>query len=168
MLKAKKYPLNTLVAAILVLGISGCSYTPENTNNQLVTEPDSVSLRLATAVDNAAVALQQLAAVEQKRTDSSTVQSIPNAPVQLMRTVTLEWTGPIEPLLIQLADRASYSFQIQGHEPPVPVIVNVTAVEKPVIEVLRDIGLQAGRRADVVVDAERKVVEISYAPAHSG
>ncbi|MGM0423264.1 MAG: DotD/TraH family lipoprotein [Pseudomonadota bacterium] len=171
MFKARKSFAAILTIGVFAFAVSGCSYVPKipkPANNQLATEPDAVSLRLASAVDRASVALEKLAATEQKRSAENTVESIPNAPVQLMRTVTLDWSGPAEPVLAKLADRAGYKFQVQGNEPAVPVIVNVTAVEKPVIEVLRDIGLQAGRQADVVVDAERQVVEISYAPAHSG
>ena len=125
-------------------------------------------MQLASAVDRASASLQTLAAIEQKRTPAFSVSSVPDAPVQLMRTVTLDWTGPIAPLVSQLANRASYKFQIQGNEPAVPVVVSVTAVEKPVIEILRDAGLQAGQRANVVVDAERQIVEINYAPHHGG
>lgn len=166
MFKPRSFLSVLMIAA--VIGVSGCTYIPYNTNNQLAVEPDPVSLRLATAVDRASTALQQLAAVEQKRAGGSTIQSVPQAPVQLMRSVTLDWSGPIAPLVEKLANRAGYRFQVQGDEPAVPVVVNVTAVEKPVIEVLRDIGLQSGQRADIVVDAERQMVEVSYAPQHSG
>lgn len=155
---------NSLVVMCLATLTVGCTSHMVNNNNQLAVEPDKISLQLTSAVDRASAALQTLAAVEQKRTPSHSVAAVPEAPVQLMRTVTFDWTGPVEPVVRKMAERASYKFRIQGDQPPVPVIVNVTAVEKPVIEVLRDIGLQAGNRATVVVDAERQVVEISYAP----
>lgn len=158
----------TLVISSCVIGIAACNPLPPQTQNQIAVEPDSVALRLASAVDRASTALETLAATEQKRAPMVTPDPIPNAPVQLMRTVTLEWTGPIENLAQKLADRASYRFQIQGDEPPVPVIVTVKAVEKPVIEVLRDIGLQAGHRANVIVDAQNQLIEIDYASQHQG
>ena len=63
-----------------------------------------------------------------------------------------------------LADRASYGFQIVGNAPPVPIIVSINVENKPVIEVLRNIGLQLGVRADVTVDSERRMVEVHYGP----
>lgn len=44
-----------------------------------------------------------------------------------------------------------------------PLTVAVDVYQKPLIEVLRDIGLQAGTRADVAVDAQNGVIELSYA-----
>ena len=107
-------------------------------------------------------ALETLASVEQTRTPLASVSPVDNAPRELMRSISVEWTGPIEPLTQRIAERAGYEFLILGMQPPVPVVINVKAVEKPVIDVLRDIGLQSGQRADIVVDAERKIIEVSY------
>lgn len=137
-------------------------------DQQLVAEPDPVALRLASAVDRASAALQTLASVEQARNPNVSIQTAPNAPQELRRTVSVDWVGPIEPLTRSLADRAGYQMQINGDKPPVPVVVSVQAREKSVVEVLRDLGLQAGRRADIVVDPERRVVELNYAPVSGG
>ncbi len=137
-------------------------------DQQLVAEPDPVGLRLAAAVDKASAALQTLASVEQARNPNVSIQTVPNAPRELRRTVSIDWVGPIEPLTRTLADRAGYQVQINGDKPPVPVVVSVKAREKSVVEVLRDLGLQAGRRADIVVDTERRIVELNYAPVSDG
>tara|TARA_B100000686_G_scaffold354937_1_gene468342 strand:- start:4111 stop:4602 length:492 start_codon:yes stop_codon:yes gene_type:complete len=147
---------------------AACNPLPPRVDNQVAVEPDSVSLRLAEAVDRASTALATLAATEQKREPTVTIDPVPKAPVQLMRSISLEWTGPIEPVARQLADRASYRFLVQGEAPPVPVVVDVVAVNKPVIEVLRDIGLQAGQRATVIVDSNQQLIEINYASQHDG
>jgi defect in organelle trafficking protein DotD len=42
--------------------------------------------------------------------------------------------------------------------------VNVDVQNLPVVEFLRDIGLQLGVRSDVKVDAERRMIELHYAP----
>lgn len=158
---------NSLIV-FTALTIAACQPMPPKVQNQVAVEPDSVSLRLAAAVDRASAALETLAATEQQRDPMVTPNPIPKAPAQLMRTVTMEWTGPIENIAQKMADRASYRFRIIGDPPPVPVIVNVTAVETPVIEVLRDIGLQAGHRAVVAVDPQNQMVEVDYASQHSG
>jgi len=59
----------------------------------------------------------------------------------------------------KLADRASYSFISIGDKPPIPLTVNVDAENKPIIDVLRDAGLQLGMRADVKVDSVRQMVK---------
>jgi defect-in-organelle-trafficking protein DotD len=138
--------------------------TTSKVDQQLVAEPDPVALRLASAVDRASAALQTLASVEQARNPGVAVQSVPFAPQELRRTVSVDWVGPIEPVVRRLTDRAGYQMQINGDVPPVPVVVTIRAEEKSVVEVLRDIGLQAGRRANIAVDPDRHVVELNYAP----
>lgn len=148
--------------AFLTLGLAAC--TPmKKLDQQLVAEPDPVSLRLAQAVDKASSALQTLASVEQARTPSAGLQTVPNATQEMRRTVTMDWTGPIEPAIRTLAERAGYQFQVNGNAPPMPIIVSLHSTERSVVEVLRDAGLQAGRRADVAIDPDRRVVELNYA-----
>lgn len=154
--------LSTGVAVSLLLG--ACAM-PVKVDQQLVAEPDPVSLRLASAVDRASAALQTLASVEQARNPALAVQSVPYAPQELRRTVSVSWAGPVEPLARRLADRAGYGFRVNGDVPAVPVVVSVEARQKSVVEVLRDVGLQAGQRADIAVDPEAKIVELNYAPS---
>jgi defect-in-organelle-trafficking protein DotD len=131
---------------------------------QLVAEPDNVAAMLADAADRAANSLEKLAAVDYARSPGVAVGPVSGAPAELRRAISLQWTGPVEQVAQALADRSSYNFLIVGASPPVPIVVEIDAENKPVVEVLRDIGLQMGKRADIRVDAERKVVEIHYAP----
>jgi defect-in-organelle-trafficking protein DotD len=158
--------LSVLSAIFVSCMLSSCA--AYKVDQQLVAEPDPVALRLAAAVDKASSALQTLASVEQARNPSVTVQTAPYATRELRRTVSVEWVGPIEPLMQKLTDRAGYKMLVNGDKPPVPVVISVQSVEKSVVEVLRDVGLQAGQRADVIVDPERRVVELNYAPIAGG
>ena len=87
-----------------------------------------------------------------------------NAPIELRRAITVSWVGPVEQITKTLSDRASYTFEVLGDQPPVPVVVNINVTNKPIVDVLRDIGLQLGTRANVRVDSNRRVVELHYAP----
>lgn len=158
--------ISILGAVAVLCALTAC--TQYKVDQQLVAEPDPVALRLAAAVDKASSALQTLASVEQARNPGISVQAAPDAPRELRRTISIDWVGPIEPLTRTLADRAGYKVQVNGDKPPVPVVVSVTAREKSVVEVLRDLGLQAGLRADIVVDTERRIVELNYAPVSGG
>lgn len=156
--------ISLIVAA--VAGLSACA-GPNNIgsrNPQVATVPDKVSLMLAEAADRSSTALQTLAAIEQARTPEVSVAPVADAPAELKRAITTNWVGPVEPVVKMLADRASYGFQIVGNAPPVPIIVSINVENKPVIEVLRNIGLQLGVRADVTVDSERRMVEVHYGP----
>ena len=151
----------SVISVLLIL--AAC--TPRRVEQQLVVESDPVSLRLAAAADRASTALQTLASIEQVRTPGASIESAnDDIPQELRRTMSLEWSGPIEPLLRRLADRAGYRLQLNGNRPAVPIIISVSSREKSVVEMLRDVGLQSGKRADVVIDVQNKVVELDYAP----
>ena len=149
-------------AAFLVL-LGGCTPVVKG-NPQVASTPDKVSLMLAEAADRASVALETLAAVEQARSPGIAVGPIDNVPPELRRAITINWVGPAEPITKTLADRAGYVFQSVGNPPPVPTVVSINVENQPVIDVLRSVGLQLGMRADVRVDAARRIVEIHYAP----
>lgn len=149
--------------------VSGCSLGTSNSfsagSPQIVASPDSVSIMLAESADRASSALETLAAVELARTPTTKMSPISDVPQELRRTITVNWVGPIEPIAKTLADRAGYSFLVLGNEPSIPVVVSVDAENSRVIDVLRDIGLQLGKRGDVKVDARSRMVEIYYAPS---
>ncbi|MFA5593026.1 MAG: DotD/TraH family lipoprotein [Micavibrio sp.] len=158
----KPSSLGLCACLALVLILAACA--PPKRNPQVVASPDKVSLMLAEAADKAAGSLETLAAIEQARAPGIAVEPIHNAPEELMRAMTVTWVGPPEQILRRLADRASYNFVALGNRPPVPLVVNVDVRNQPVIEILRDIGLQLGVRADVKVDSTRHMIELHYAP----
>lgn len=131
---------------------------------QIVASPDTVSVMLAESADRASSALEALAAVEKARTPTTAMSPIADVPIELRRTITVNWVGPIEPIAKTLADRAGYSFITLGRDPAVPVVVSIDAENMRVVDVLRDIGLQLGMRGDVKVDAKSKAVELYYTP----
>ncbi len=153
----------TFLAVLLVMG--ACS--PKSENPQLVASPDKASILLADAADRASVALETLAAVEQSRTPQASVSPVADAPPELRRAVTVNWVGPAEPILRQMADRAGYAFQTLGVPPVTPLVVSVDVENTPVIDVMRSIGLQLGARSKVHVNGRTRTVELHYAP-HTG
>jgi defect-in-organelle-trafficking protein DotD len=138
----------------------GTSVTP------IATEPDIVTVKLAQAADKASKALDGIAGIEQQRNPS--IKPVPedynNAPPALTQPVSIRWAGPIEQITRTLAERAGYRFRVKGREPSVPLSVTIDAYQEPILHVLRDIGLQAGNRADLAVNMQSSVIEIRYAP----
>ncbi len=158
-----------------VLALSFCLFSLANCANktfddappQIVAAPDSVSAMLADAADRASKALETLAAVEYSRAPTTSIAPVNNAPAELRRAITVNWIGPVETITKTLSDRAGYNFLVVGSAPPVPVVVSIDAENLPVIDVLRDVGLQLGARGDIKVDSAQRVVEIHY-PATTG
>ncbi|MEM7650612.1 MAG: DotD/TraH family lipoprotein [Pseudomonadota bacterium] len=151
----------------LVMGVSACSNVIKHSNDtpQVVAAPDTVSAMLANAADRASNALQTLAAIETTRTPATNIGPVGQAPAELRRAISVNWIGPVEPITKTLAERAGYQFLTIGTAPPVPAVVSVDVKNRPVIDVLRDIGLQLGVRGDIKVDGGRRMVEIHYPPS---
>lgn len=167
----RKSFLLSMSLLFLAVTLSACGTVPQHFSNktpQIVASPDKVSSMLAEAADRASGALEKLAAVEYARTPGVAVAPIANAPRELRRAITVNWVGPVEPITKTLAERASYRFIVLGVSPAVPIVVSLDVENTPVIDVLRDIGLQMGNRADIRVDAQRRTVEVHYPPAEGG
>ncbi len=149
-----------------VFSLAACTTTEKFSNDtpQMVAAPDAVSAMLADAADKASNALQTLASVEAARTPPAVMPPVGEAPAELRRAVSVNWIGPVEPIAQKLSERAGYQFMVIGAPPVTPIVVSIDAENRPVIDVLRDIGLQLGVRADVKVDGDQHVIEIHYAP----
>ncbi|MDR3450766.1 MAG: DotD/TraH family lipoprotein [Alphaproteobacteria bacterium] len=168
----------SLLISGVVLALTGCAdfqqrwdamtapTAPTTPSGQPVaTEPDIVSVKLAQAADKASRALDNISNIEQQRNPA--VPAIPddyaNASPNMMQPVSIRWSGPIEQIARVLAERAGLRFRVKGREPAVPLVVNVDAYQQPILHVLRDVGLQAGNRADLSIDQNEGVVEVRYA-----
>jgi defect-in-organelle-trafficking protein DotD len=146
-----------------IMVLAGCS---EPTVTPIASEPDLVTIKLAQAADKASQALDSIANIEQQRSPAiAKVDSVAaGAPPSLAQPITIRWSGPIEQITKTLADRAGLQFRVTGLASPAPITVSLDVYQQPLINVLQNIGLQAGQRADVAVDARAGVVEIRYAP----
>jgi defect-in-organelle-trafficking protein DotD len=133
----------------------------------IATEPDIVSIKLAQAADKASKALDAIANIEQQKNSTTAPLQIDyaNASPNIMQPVSLRWSGPIDQVSRVLAERAGMRFRTLGRAPEVPLVVNIDAYKQPILHVLRDIGLQAGTRADLSVNQNEGVVEVRYAAA---
>ncbi len=155
------------IKRILTLGlilplVMGCSGTYMKGSPQIVAEPDKISAMLADAADRASSSLETLAAIEAQNRKMPASPNLDNAPKELMRAITINWIGPVEELTAKLANRASYAFQVYGSGPATPLIVSIDAENQPIIEVLRNVGVQLGSEAAVHVNAEDREIEIRY------
>lgn len=76
---------------------------------------------------------------------------------------TVDWSGPVQTLLKQIAHASSYRLRVLGTPPAIPVLVTIYARNTMLGDVLRDVGFQCGRRAAVVVYPDSQVIELRYA-----
>ncbi|MDE0051769.1 MAG: DotD/TraH family lipoprotein [Rhodospirillales bacterium] len=138
--------------------------------------PDPAEVRLAEAAERAEAALTTLARIESARIPSpgTWAEGSPRVPErspvppELRRPVTLDWIGPVETLAETLARQAGYRFAMAGAPPVRPTMVVLREERTPLIEVLRDAGLQAGNAATLVVDAGRRTVRLDWSEERPG
>ena len=161
------FRLKISTAFIALSLLAACAQQESTTITPVAAEPDIVTVKLAQAADKASEALNSIANIEQQRSPAAQPleSDYSGAPPNLQQPVTLRWSGPIEAVTRTLAERAGYKFRVKGNVPAVPLTVNVDVYEQPILHVLRDIGLQAGHRADLAVDGASGVIEVRYAPA---
>lgn len=76
---------------------------------------------------------------------------------------SIDWSGPVEPLIRQIAKASNYRVRVLGTAPAIPVLVTIYTKNAMLGDILRDIGYQCGRRASVVVFPGSRVIELRYA-----
>jgi defect in organelle trafficking protein DotD len=77
-------------------------------------------------------------------------------------TADIDWTGPIEPLVTKLAEMTDYKLKILGNSPAIPIIVSISQSRAVIADILKNAGMQAGKRANIVVFPANRVIELRY------
>ena len=134
----------------------------ERSEDAGISREDAVAQQLADAAVRAEEALARLARIEAARDPIAWHAEPNNVPAELLREVTVDWTGPLAELARRLAELSGYEFRETGSPAVQPVMVDVRSVRRPLIAVLREVGLQGGTRVKLLVNAERQVVEIVH------
>lgn len=149
--------------SILGLLLSGCARHKVD-NSAEATANHEAYMALAEAAGSVGQSLTRLGGIEQAAMPPQTVTEPPlPSSYGMAIPASIDWNGPIEPLVKQIAEATHYQLRVLGKAPAIPVIVSITAENASMGDILRDIGYQAGRHADVVVFPSTKTVELRYA-----
>lgn len=127
-------------------------------------DPDPVGLRLAQAAERATQAQNKMAQIESFRTPLPTQDGLGASLPGTSQITSVTWTGPIDQITRTLSEMAGLSFKVTGKQPPLPMVVSVDAHQEPISKILQDIGAQAGRRADLIIDPMNRTLDLHYAP----
>ena len=76
--------------------------------------------------------------------------------------IDVDWTGPLGPLVDKIAKLSGYRVKTLGNEPPIPVVVSISAKQAILAEVLQNASFQAGRKATILVFPSNRVIEVRY------
>lgn len=145
--------------SLLLLAITACTPKPP-AGNPL----DSTDSSLAEASYAVSRSISSLSETAQAAHPIPRLDPPPNPASYGMGGLTsIDWSGPVEPLLRQMAKASGYRVRVLGTEPAIPVLVTVYDKNMILADILRDVGFQCGRRATVVIYPDARVIELRYA-----
>lgn len=165
--------LKTICWLLPVLALTGCSDSPRYVDLNLnyltakqapVASDDKRSqAMLAETATSVNQSLQQLSAIQMATHPDVRMQD-PADPVALnmAQQTSLDWTGPVEPLLQKIAEASGYTVRVLGPRPAIPVIVIINANNQPLATILRDTTYQIAQKARVQVYPKTKIIELRY------
>ena len=151
----------------LCQGLLGCSSALQKNADQnaaKVATNSNVEKELISAAKSIEASLALLARTQEE----NNVPLLNTAPLitpegGMSGTADIDWTGPIEPLLRKLADMTDYKVKILGNAPTIPIIVSISQDKTVIADILKNAGMQAGKRANIVVFPANRIIEVRYA-----
>jgi hypothetical protein len=162
--KTRKALLMKVMATSTVLAaMSGCAKPPQTVPGPPETDPAIVEL--SRAADSIHQDLNLLSRIRQEESgvhEQVKAYKTPPANSRISKPITLSWSGPLEPAVEVIAQKVGYNFRVIGSAPSQPVLINLSAIDKPAFEILEDMGWQAGDKAGVVLNQEQKELQVIY------
>ena len=146
--------------------VVGCAHT---IRKPPVNNPsDDATIKLAEAAVSVSDSMLEMARVEKVITPPSrdNTLTIPNA-YNLQARASVDWSGPIEELTARIAKASKFKIRVLGNDPSIPILISLTAKDKSLAEILRDIDYQAGKKANIHVYPNSQVIELRYAKTYS-
>ena len=152
--------MRILFLFLLVIGLAACAKKP-------VAKPPSTATEASVALAESAASINhsliQLNATEQAANPPLSVAAPPNpASYGMAIPASLDWTGPAEQAIRQIAIASDYKFKVTGAKPSSPVLVSVHQHNSTLGSILRNIGLQCKRYAQVIIYPKSKTIELRY------
>lgn len=157
-----------------VIGLlSGCATQKHLTYSYITTKSapiNTTDVNAQSQLSEASVdvnhSLQQMAAIELATHPKAKLPAPLNpALIGMAQQTSLEWTGPIEPLLQKIAEASRYKLRVLGQEPAIPVIVAINETNVPLAEILRDATYQVENKANITLYPGTKTIELRYYPS---
>ncbi len=153
----KKHLLWILTAGML---LGGCvsNYVPPAPRTN-----DPAKIKLAQAASASTDSLVTLEGIR-KAENPQYQKKLPNAnSFGMTQLASIDWTGPIDPIVKKIAKAASYRLQVLGTQPAIPVLVTIHAQNQSLGEILQNIDYQAGRKAYIYVNGKAGLIQLRYA-----
>ncbi len=155
-----------ILMSCMVLFIAGCSGYKTPSGRLMYGDKDLVVAenKLAAAAESVSQSLAELAEIEKNLHPHGHKNIDSNLPkvFELEQLISLDWNGPVDNLMKYLAKSMGYRYRILGKLSGTPILITLSAKNSTVGEVLKNINLQCGHKANVVVDVKNKTLELRY------
>ena len=120
--------------------------------------------QLAESAASVGSSLQELSAIQMTTNPQAKMPDPINAKqVGMAQQVSIDWNGPVEPILKQIADDSHYTLRVIGDQPAIPVLVSITAKQQVLADVFRNLQLQVSNYAKIQLYPDSKTIELRYA-----
>lgn len=130
---------------------------PVNTRN---TNAQAQVAQAATSVDSS---LQELSAIQIATHKGVKLSKPKRARKGMAKQASLQWNGPVEPVVRRIAAASGYKLYVLGNKPAIAIIVNVNARNQSLAQILRNITFQAASAATIkVYSGRRNIIELRY------
>jgi defect-in-organelle-trafficking protein DotD len=156
-----------LVVIVSILGflLSGCStkssIVPTSSNDRQIRI--DAEAKLAEAAASISNSLTELASIEKSNQKTSKLRSpVDSEMVGMNQLTSIDWSGPVEPLVRKLAGLCNYQLKVLGTEPGIPVLVSITAKDMTVSDILRNINFQCASKANIEIYPASRIIELRY------
>jgi defect-in-organelle-trafficking protein DotD len=163
--------INNIFLILGALLLAGCSHAPKQevnlhyvSSNQAPAEMNNqdAQLQIAEAAASVGKSLQQLSAMQMTTTPKVEVPDIDPKTTGMTQIASLDWYGPVLPLLEQIAKASGYQVQVLGNAPAIPVIVSMSVNNQVMADILRNVAYQAQNKAVIAVNPAKKIIELRY------
>lgn len=167
--------MKTKIFLIIILGllVVSCTTTQNNTATPTPT-PTAINQQTKTVLNaedqlaEAAVSIQnslyELAKIQKAVYPAVRLPDLPDAnKIGMGHLASIDWTGPIEPLVRNVAKDTYYKIRVIGKAPAIPILVSLAQRNVPIATILRNAAYQAGDRAVIVVYPNSRTIELRYA-----
>lgn len=154
------YTIGFVVCSVF---LTSCITFPEDTPEPPPLMTQEQIAHAAGSIDRSLVALYEVERAKKPEDIGVKAEPYPE-PIypSLSQLVTVDWAGPVEPLLHDIAVLTDYRLKVMGHAPAIPVLVNIENDKITTHELLREIRAEVYLRADILIFPDSGVIELHY------
>jgi hypothetical protein len=154
-----KTKLALIISIMLLLsGCTGMTKTPQAVTTNVKADTVSPNRELTEASVSVSRSLSELAAMERAALPPGRLGPVAEIP----GTVSVDWAGPVEPLLLQIAKISQYRLRVLGVRPAIPVMITMNVKDMPLTTVVRDNDFKSVKKASVIDYQKTRIIELRY------